>query len=146
MVYNLGFAIFTIGSGLCVFADTGQQLIVFRIIQGLGGSMLIANSAALITDATPARELRFALGINQIALTLGAVSGLTIGGVLIDITGRRSMFALNVPIGIFATLWSHLRLREIKAHQDRRRRFRTRTCRMRDEYQQNLRLRENRLM
>jgi EmrB/QacA subfamily drug resistance transporter len=112
-VYNLGFAIFTVGSGLCVFAQTGQQLIIFRVIQGVGGAMLIANSVALITDATPAQELGFALGVNQIAFTLGAVLGLTVGGVLIDTTGWRTIFTLNVPIGIFGTLWAHLRLREI---------------------------------
>jgi EmrB/QacA subfamily drug resistance transporter len=112
-IYNLGFAIFTVGSGLCVFAQTGEQLIIFRVIQGMGGAMLIANSAALITDATPPEELGFALGVNQIFFTLGAVLGLTVGGVLIDTTGWRSIFGLNVPIGIFATLWAHLRLKEI---------------------------------
>jgi len=112
-IYNLGFAIFTVGSGLCVFAPTGEQLIIFRVIQGVGGAMLIANSAALITDATPAGELGFALGVNQIAFTLGAVLGLTVGGVLIDTIGWRSIFTLNIPIGIFGTLWAHLRLREI---------------------------------
>jgi EmrB/QacA subfamily drug resistance transporter len=112
-IYNLGFAIFTVGSGLCVFSQTGQQLIIFRIIQGVGGAMLIANSVALITDATPAQELGFALGVNQIFFTLGAVLGLTVGGVLIDTTGWRTIFILNVPIGIFATLWAHLRLKEI---------------------------------
>jgi EmrB/QacA subfamily drug resistance transporter len=112
-VYNLGFAIFTIGSGLCVFSQTGELLIVFRIIQGVGAAMLITNSAALITDATPAAELGFALGVNQIAFTLGAVLGLTVGGVLIDTVGWRSIFMLNIPIGIFGTLWAHLRLKEI---------------------------------
>jgi EmrB/QacA subfamily drug resistance transporter len=112
-IYNLGFAIFTLGSGLCVFAQSGEQLIVFRIVQGVGGAMLIANSAALITDATPPRELGLALGVNQIALTFGAVLGLTVGGVLIDTTGWRTIFSLNVPVGIFGTLWAHFRLREI---------------------------------
>jgi len=112
-IYNLGFSIFTVGSGLCVFAQTGEQLIIFRVIQGMGGAMLIANSAAIITDATSTGELGFALGVNQIAFTLGAVLGLTVGGVLIDTSGWRTIFALNVPIGIFGTLWAHFRLREI---------------------------------
>ena len=112
-VYTFGFAFFTAGSMLCAFAQTGQQLIIFRIIQGFGGSMLIANSAALITDATLSEQLGFALGISQIAYTLGAVLGLTVGGILIDTAGWRIIFALNVPIGIFGTLWAHLRLREI---------------------------------
>jgi len=118
-IYNLGFSIFTVGSGLCVFAQTGEQLIIFRVIQGLGGAMLIANSAALITDATSTGELGFALGVNQIAFTLGAVLGLTVGGILIDTTGWRTIFALNVPIGIFGTLWAHLRLREIAQMEKR---------------------------
>ena len=112
-IYNLGFAVFTAGSMLCALAQTGQQLIIFRIIQGCGGAMLIANSAALITDATAAQELGFALGVNQIAFTLGAVLGLTAGGVLVDTAGWRTIFTMNVPIGIFGTLWAHLRLREI---------------------------------
>ena len=113
-IYNLGFIIFTIGSGLCSLSQTGEQLILFRVIQGIGGSMLIANSAAIITDATPYNELGFSLGINQIALTLGAVLGLTVGGVLIDSPiGWRSIFYLNLPIGIFGTIWAYLRLREI---------------------------------
>jgi EmrB/QacA subfamily drug resistance transporter len=112
-IYNLGFAIFTVGSAMCIFAQTGEQLIIFRVIQGFGGAMLIANSAALITDATPAQELGFALGVNQIAFTLGAVLGLTVGGILIDTTGWRAIFTLNVPVGIFGTIWAHMRLREI---------------------------------
>jgi len=116
-IYNLGFAVFTIGSGLCVFAQTGEQLIIFRIIQGLGGAMLITNSAALITDATPAQELGFALGLNQIALTVGAVLGLTVGGILIDTTGWRAIFTLNIPVGIIGTLWAHFRLREISQRE-----------------------------
>lgn len=112
-IYNIGFAIFTVGSGLCALAQTGEQLIVFRIIQGFGGAMLILNSAALITDASPPQELGFELGVNQIAFTLGAVMGLTVGGLLIDTVGWRIIFVLNVPIGIFGTVWAHLRLREI---------------------------------
>jgi len=112
-LYTVGFAIFTVGSGLCVIAPTGQQLIIFRIIQGLGGAVLILNSAALITDSTPAQELGFALGINQIGFTAGAVLGLTVGGILIDTVGWRAIFILNVPIGIFGTLWAHHRLHEV---------------------------------
>jgi EmrB/QacA subfamily drug resistance transporter len=116
-IYSLGFAIFTVGSGLCVLAQNGEQLIIFRVIQGMGGAMLIANSAALITDATPTQELGFALGVNQIALTLGAVLGLTVGGVLVGTTGWRAIFTLNIPIGIFGTLWAHFRLKEISQRE-----------------------------
>ena len=112
-IYNLGFAVFTLGSGLCVLSQTGPQLVVFRVIQGVGGAMLIANSFALITDATPPAELGFALGVNQIAFILGAVLGLTVGGALIVTAGWRYIFAMNLPIGVFGTVWAHLRLREI---------------------------------
>ena len=112
-LYIYGFAIFTVGSGLCVIAQSGEQLIIFRIIQGFGGAILILNSAALITDSTPSQELGFALGVNQIGFTAGAILGLTVGGVLIDTTGWRAIFVLNVPIGIFGTLWAHHRLQEV---------------------------------
>ena len=117
-IYNLGFAIFTLGSGLCVISQTGQHLVIFRIIQGVGSAMLIANSFALITDATPPAELGFALGVNQIAFILGGVLGLTVGGVLIETAGWRYIFAMNLPIGIFGTVWARDRLREI-AHTER---------------------------
>jgi EmrB/QacA subfamily drug resistance transporter len=112
-IYNLGFAIFTLGSGLCVFSESGTSLIFFRIIQGIGGSMLIVNSATIITDATPHDHLGFALGVNQIAFRAGAVLGLTVGGILIDLTGWRTIFLLNVPVGIFGTLWAHFRLKDV---------------------------------
>jgi MFS family permease len=54
-IYNLGFAVFTVGSGLCFLSQTGEQLIIFRVIQGTGAAMLVANSIALIADATPAQ-------------------------------------------------------------------------------------------
>jgi len=111
-VYVVGFAIFTLGSGLSVIAQTGEQLIIFRVIQGFGAAVLILNSAALITDATLPQELGFALGVNQIAFTVGAVLGLTVGGILIDTIGWRVIFIMNVPIGIFATLWARHRLHE----------------------------------
>jgi EmrB/QacA subfamily drug resistance transporter len=112
-LYIIGFAIFTVGSGLCVIAQSGEQLIIFRVIQGFGGAILILNSAAIITDATPPQELGLALGVNQIGFTVGAVLGLTVGGILIDTAGWRVIFLLNVPVGIFATLWAHHRLREV---------------------------------
>ena len=112
-LYIIGFAVFTTGSGLCIIAQGGEQLILFRIVQGFGGAILILNSAAIITDATPSQELGFALGVNQIGFTAGAILGLTVGGLLIDTVGWRVIFALNVPVGIFATLWARHRLREI---------------------------------
>src|SRR5438309_737302 len=80
-MYNLGFAVFTAGSLLLVFTPgTGTQaaieLLAFRIVQGIGGAFLFANSAALITDAFSPRERGFAMGINQIAAIAGLLGGL----------------------------------------------------------------------
>ena len=112
-IYNLGFAIFTVGSALCSLSQNGEQLIVFRLLQGAGAAMLVANSIALITDATPLTQLGFAIGINQIVFRVGSVLGLTLGGALIQLAGWQSVFYMNVPVGIFGTLWAYVRLREV---------------------------------
>ena len=112
-IYNLGFAIFTVGSALCSFSQNGEQLIFFRFAQGTGAAMLVANSIALITDATPLAQLGFAIGINQIVFRVGSVLGLTLGGALIQLAGWRSVFYINIPVGIFGTLWAYVRLKEV---------------------------------
>jgi EmrB/QacA subfamily drug resistance transporter len=112
-IYNIGFVIFTIGSALASISQSATQLILSRIVQGTGSAMLITNSAAILTDATPSDELGTILGINQIAFRIGSVAGLTLSGVIIAISGWRALFYLNIPIGIFGTAWAHLRLREI---------------------------------
>lgn len=112
-LYNFGFALFTAGSALCGFSQSGLQLIIFRIIQALGGAFLFSNSAAIITDAFPENERGKALGINQVAFVVGGVLGLVLGGFLTTGLGWRSIFLVNIPIGIFATIWSHYRLREL---------------------------------
>jgi EmrB/QacA subfamily drug resistance transporter len=111
--YTFGFAVFTLGSALCGFSQSSLQLIIFRIVQALGGALLFANSAAIITDAFPMNERGKALGINSVAFVVGSVLGLVLGGVLTVEFGWRSIFLVNVPIGIFATIWSHYRLREL---------------------------------
>ena len=112
-LYNLGFAIFTIGSLLCALSQTGEQLIIFRFFQGAGAALLMVNSIAIITDAFPKGELGMGLGTNIMALNLGAIAGYTLGGVMITYFGWRSIFLINVPIGIFGTIWGYLRLKEI---------------------------------
>jgi len=67
-LYNIGFIIFTIGSALCSLSQTGEQLMLFRIVQSLGAAFLFSNSAAIITDAFPENERGKALGINQISI------------------------------------------------------------------------------
>ena len=112
-LYNLGFAIFTIGSLLCALSRTGEQLIIFRFLQGAGAALLVSNSTAIITDAFPRGELATGLGTNMMAANIGAVGGYTLSGVMITYFGWRSIFLINIPIGIFGTVWGYLRLKEI---------------------------------
>jgi len=112
-LYNMGFVIFTIGSLLTSLSLSPEQIIAFRILQGLGSSMIWSNSIAMITDATPRSELGFSLGVNSIAFNFGSVLGLTLSGLILFFFDWRFLFYINIPIGIFGTIWAHLRLREI---------------------------------
>jgi len=112
-LYTLGFAIFTGASALCSLAQTGEQLIVWRLLQGVGSAFLFSNSGAMITDAFPANERGKALGINQVSIVIGSLLGLVLGGVLTTVAGWQSIFYVNIPIGVFATLWSRYRLKEL---------------------------------
>ena len=112
-LYNLGFVVFTVGSALCSLSQTGIELVVFRMIQGVGGAFLISNSAAIIVDAFPVNERGKALGINRTSQLAGAAGGLVLGGFLTTVVGWQSIFWVNVPIGIFGTVWSHYKLKEL---------------------------------
>ena len=116
-LYNLGFAIFTVGSFLCfAVPNTGplgaEELIAFRIIQGIGGAFLFANGAAIITDAFPENERGQALGINMVSVLAGSLIGLIAGGVLAYYNWRY-IFLVSVPVGIFGTIWSYSKLKEV---------------------------------
>jgi MFS family permease len=116
-IYNLGFVVFTLASiGLSLDPVKGGGgalwLIIGRMIQAFGGSMLMANSAAILTDAFPANKRGMALGINQIAGISGQFVGLLLGGLLAAVDWRL-VFWVNVPIGIFGTIWSYKKLREV---------------------------------
>jgi EmrB/QacA subfamily drug resistance transporter len=118
-LYNLGFAIFTVGSFLAYLTpNTGSEgaieLIVFRIVQGVGGAFLWSNSTAIVTDAFPPNERGQALGINMIAALAGSMLGLIMGGVLAAFNWRY-IFLVSVPVGIFGTAWSYLKLKEVVA-------------------------------
>jgi EmrB/QacA subfamily drug resistance transporter len=115
-LYILGFALFTISSALCGMSQSGEQLILFRLLQGIGGALIIVNSVALIADAFPASELGMGIGINFMAFNLGSIMGYTLSGVIVELIGWRFIFLINIPIGLFGTLWAHLRLREILSH------------------------------
>jgi MFS family permease len=124
-MYNLGFAIFTLGS-ILLLVTPGQgnvaaiQLIGYRVIQGIGGAFLFANSAAILTDAFPHDQRGLALGLNQIAAIAGSVIGLILGGVLSAID-YRLIFLVSVPVGLLGTVWAYVALREIARPQGRQR-------------------------
>jgi MFS family permease len=116
-MYNMGFAIFACAS-LALSLDPlrggggALWLIGFRMVQAFGGSMLTANSAAILTDAFPARQRGMALGVNQITALAGQFLGLLAGGLLAAIDWR-AVFWVSVPIGVVGTVWSRRSLREI---------------------------------
>ena len=115
--YNLGFAVFTFFSLMLSITwmtghAGGMWLIVMRIFQGVGAAMLMANSAAILTDAFPSDQRGLAMGVNQAAAFSGMFIGLILGGVLAPINWRL-VFLVSVPIGLFGTVWGYLQLREL---------------------------------
>ena len=116
-MFNLGFAIFaafSVALSLTWMHGTAAAwwLIVMRLLQGVGGAMLLANSSAILTDAFPPSERGLALGLNQVAGIAGSFIGLVLGGVLGPISWRY-VFLVSVPFGVLGTIWSYLRLREL---------------------------------
>jgi len=116
-MYNLGFAVYTVGSlMLYLVPDMGLrgalEILVFRLVQGVGGALIFSNSAALIVDAFPASERGKALGTNQAALLVGSLLGLVLGGVL-AVYDWRFVFLISVPFGLFGTAWSYWKLHEL---------------------------------
>jgi len=123
-IYNLGFVIFTVGSLLCALTPSvgtlgAIELIAFRMLQGLGGACLFANSIALLTDAFPPGQRGFSLGINQIAFIGGNVIGVVLGGILAAINWRLD-FLISVPVGVVGSVWAYLALHEIGKRQAQR--------------------------
>lgn len=115
-LYNLGFLIFTVGSVLLFLMQgtgniAGIQLIIFRLVQGVGSAFLFSNSTAILTDAFPAEERGMAMGINQVAAIGGGFIGIIIGGLLATVNWRL-VFLVSVPIGIIGTVWAYLMLQE----------------------------------
>jgi MFS family permease len=118
-MYNLGFAVFSAASIALSFDPFHARggalwLILWRVVQATGGAMLMANSAAILTDAFPTNQRGTALGINQITALAGQFLGLVLGGLLAAIDWR-AVFWVSVPIGVFGTIWSYRSLRETSA-------------------------------
>ncbi len=116
-MYNMGFAVFTLFSVLLAVTPlhgtaAAWWLIAMRVLQGVGGAMLMANSSAILTDAFPSDQRGLALGLNQVAAIAGSFIGLILGGLLGPI-GWRYVFLVSVPFGVFGTVWAYLKLREL---------------------------------
>ncbi|WP_082469305.1 MFS transporter [Sciscionella sediminilitoris] len=116
-MYNMGFAIFTVSSVLLAVTwfhgdAAAMWLIGWRIVQGIGGAFLMANSSAIITDAFPANQRGMALGINGVAAIAGSFLGLVIGGVLAPVNWHL-VFIVSVPIGVLGTVWAYLKLHDL---------------------------------
>ena len=123
-MYNMGFAIFTVGSiFLTVTWMHGSSgalwLILWRVVQGIGGAFLFANSAAILTDAFPGNQRGTALGMNAIAAIAGSFLGLLLGGLLGPINWHY-VFLVSAPIGAFGTVWAYFMLRDIGARKHAR--------------------------
>jgi MFS family permease len=123
-MYNAGFVIFTVAAvALSLTWGSGpagaMQIIVFRMVQAVGGAMLMSNSAAILTDAFPHDERGMALGINIVGGLAGSFLGLILGGVLAAVDWRL-VFLINVPFGVVGTVWAFLMLRETGARHKAR--------------------------
>jgi MFS family permease len=116
-IYNLGFVVFTVAA-IALSVDPfhlgggAVWLIAWRVVQGVGGAMLMASSSAILTDAFPANQRGMALGVNMVAAVAGSFLGLLIGGFLSELHWQ-AVFWVGVPIGILGTVWSYRSLREL---------------------------------
>src|SRR5271170_3653804 len=116
-MYTLGFAIFSVASVFLTVtwmhgADGAMWLIVWRVVQGIGGAFLFANAAAIVTDAFPASQRGRALSVNSIAAISGSFIGLILGGVLAPVNWHL-IFLVSAPIGVFGTGWAYFMLHDI---------------------------------
>ena len=117
--YVLGFLLFSLASLGAGFSGSGTQLILWRVLQGVGGAFLFANAAALVTDAFPKRELGLAMGTNTMVAAVGLVIGPVLGGALVAISWPW-VFWFNLPFGLAGSLWAWLVLHEMSGRSEER--------------------------
>ncbi|HEX6457506.1 MAG TPA: MFS transporter [Thermoleophilaceae bacterium] len=118
--YVGGFLVFALASLGAGFAGGGTELILWRILQGIGGAFLFANSAAIVTDAFPREQLGLAMGTNTMVAAVGLVIGPVLGGALVAISWHW-VFWFNVPLGIAGSLWAAAVLHELASPDPERR-------------------------
>src|SRR5215469_2206021 len=115
-MYEMGFGVFVLGSLACALAWNEPSIIAFRVLQGIGGAFIMANSGAVIADLYP-RELRGkAYGYTSVGWTMGAIIGIVLGGVIVTYVSWRWIFWINVPVGVAALA---LALRVLRPHSER---------------------------
>ncbi len=117
--YIFGFLLFIFGSALCGFSRSPAQLIVFRLLQAIGGSMLTANGRAIVSTVFPPGERGKALGYTSVALHTGFLTGPTVGGFLIDTVGWRWIFYINLPVGVFGAYLAWKTMTETGGEENR---------------------------
>ncbi|MDQ3825418.1 MAG: MFS transporter, partial [Actinomycetota bacterium] len=120
-MYNAGFAVFTVFSVLLaatwMHGTAGALwMVIMRVLQGVGGAMLMANSNAIITDAFPVEQRGLALGLNQVAGIAGSFLGLILGGLLAPVEWHL-VFLVSVPFGVFGTFWAYWKLHDTGIRQ-----------------------------
>jgi EmrB/QacA subfamily drug resistance transporter len=103
-MFNLGFAIFTVGSALCGFSGNIESLIAFRVLQAFGGSIMQSNAGAIIADVFPPNRRGRAFGYNSLGFTAGAMLGIVLGGIITTYVSWQYIFFINIPIGIVAVI------------------------------------------
>src|SRR5215813_13480286 len=118
-MYNIGFAVFTVASIFLTVTwmhgvAAALWLIIWRVVQGIGGAFLFANSTAILTDAFPSNQRGTALGLNSIAAIAGSFIGLILGGVL-ALVNWHLIFLVSAPVGFFGTVWAYFMLHDIGA-------------------------------
>ena len=111
-MYNIGFAIFTLGSLFCGLSATGSQIVDFRVLQGVGGALISSNSGAIIADTFPENRRGRAFGYTGFGWSAGAILGILVGGAFVTFLNWRYIFFINLPIGVAATTVGYVRLRD----------------------------------